>query len=305
MSSYFSNHSSNSRFLSISNSNTPLAAVAPPPSSTATTTTAPIPPKSSASQSAGRARSTSKHFSTSVEAHSEARKAVDEEADVVLASVHPLRNTWVFWFQQRTPGNKLISYEEGIKRVASFSSVESFWSLHTHLTPPSHLLPTTDYLLFHSGIARPVWEDPLNITGGKYIVRLRKGVADRIWEALVCAVVGDMFAACRDGEGRPARESWEDEDAEDGADADVEGEGEELPEICGCTISVRQSEDIISLWNRVEHDARVKERIKETLRQVLNLPTSTIMEYKSNSDSMQDNSSFRNSAVDPTPGAAA
>ncbi|KAK7031998.1 eukaryotic translation initiation factor 4E [Favolaschia claudopus] len=296
MSSYFSNHSSNSRFLSISNSNITVAAAAaaPPPSSTATTTTAPSPPKSSASQSAGRARSTSKHFSTSVDAHSEARKVVDEEADVALASVHPLRNTWVFWFQQRTPGNKLISYEEGIKRVASNPSGPST----PHLTPPSHLLPTTDYLLFHSGVARPVWEDPLNITGGEVHRAAAQGrCGSDLGGVGVCR--GRGYVCCA------ARESWEDEDAEDGADADAEGEGEEMPEICGCTISVRQSEDIISLWNRVEHDARVKERIKETLRQVLNLPTSTIMEYKSNSDSMQDNSSFRNSAVDHTPGGAA
>jgi translation initiation factor 4E len=77
------------------------------------------------------------------------------------------------------------------------TQVESFWALHTHLAPPSLLTPTTDYLLFHTGISRPVWEDPLNITGGKWIIRLRKGVADRVWEALLCAVVGDMFADCR------------------------------------------------------------------------------------------------------------
>lgn len=36
---------------------------------------------------------------------------------------------------------------------------------------------------------------------------------------------------------------------------------EEWPEICGCTISVRQSEDIISIWNRVE-DPKVREKIR-------------------------------------------
>jgi hypothetical protein len=35
--------------------------------------------------------------------------------------------SWVFWFrQQRTPGNKIVSYEDGIKRVAAFSSVRLF-----------------------------------------------------------------------------------------------------------------------------------------------------------------------------------
>ncbi|KAJ7114861.1 translation initiation factor eIF 4e-like domain-containing protein [Mycena epipterygia] len=286
--SYFSNHSSQSRFLAISSSSTSAASSSgTPPPSQAAPQSHPTP-----GQPQGRARSTSKHFSTSVEAH-EGRESDEDEQ---IPNVHPLRNTWVFWFrQQRAPGNKIISYEEGIKRVAAFSSVESFWALHTHLAPPSLLTPTTDYLLFHAGIARPVWEDPLNITGGKWIIRLRKGVADRVWEALLCAVVGDMFADCRDS---TTRESWE--DGSDGG-ADESGSDDAIPEICGCTISVRQSEDIVSLWNHIDQDVHVRERIRDTLRQVLNIPASTIMEYKSNNDSMQDKSSFRNSAIDRTP----
>ncbi|KAJ6553080.1 translation initiation factor eIF 4e-like domain-containing protein, partial [Mycena capillaripes] len=183
-------------------------------------------------------------------------------------------HSWVFWFrQQRAPGNKLLSYEEGIKRVGAFSSVESFWALHMHLAPPSGLTPTTDYLLFHSGITRPVWEDPLNIAGGKWIIRLRKGVADRVWEALLCAVVGDAFAGVRG-------------DCFDFFLIIYEPgtEGEDIPEICGCTISVRAPEDIVSLWNRVDQDVRVRERIRcnflflvwDTLRTVLGLPPSRI-----------------------------
>jgi len=35
----------------------------------------------------------------------------------ISTQVHPLRITWVFWFrQQRTPGNKNVNYEEGIKK---------------------------------------------------------------------------------------------------------------------------------------------------------------------------------------------
>jgi hypothetical protein len=145
---------------------------------------------------------------------------------------------WVFWFrQQRAPGNKITNYEEGIKKISAFASVESFWSLWTHLHPPSALLPTTDYLLFHQGVRRPVWEDPLNLPGGKWILRLRKGVADRIWEDLVLALIGDQFA----GVASPHDDEW--------------------PEICGCTISVRQNEDILSVWNRVD-EPKLRERVR-------------------------------------------
>ncbi|KAL0060411.1 hypothetical protein AAF712_005818 [Marasmius tenuissimus] len=207
-----------------------------------------------------------------------------------------LTGRWVFWFRQhRAPGNKITNYEEGIKKISSLSSVESFWSLWTHLTPPSALQPTTDYLVFHSGIRRPVWEDPLNITGGKWIIRLKKGVADRIWEDLVLAILGEQFDEIKqptetDGDNAVAG-SWE----------DSSDPGSEFPEICGCTISVRQSEDIVSLWNRVESDVKHREKIRDTMRRVLNLPPSTIMEYKTNNDSMNDKSSFRNSAIDRTP----
>jgi translation initiation factor 4E len=166
--------------------------------------------------------------------------------------------------------------------------VESFWSLWTHLNPPSALQPTTDYLLFHSGVRRAVWEDPLNINGGKWIIRLKKGVADRIWEDLVLAVIGDQFDECS-----PMSES-------ETSGEEISGAGVEWSEICGCTISVRQSEDIVSLWNRVGEDVKLREKIRyawsihsalhtrshqrsrDTLRRVLNLPSSTIMEYKSN-----------------------
>jgi hypothetical protein len=36
----------------------------------------------------------------------------------------PIAFRWVFWFrQQHAPGSKVLNYEEGIKKIASFSSV--------------------------------------------------------------------------------------------------------------------------------------------------------------------------------------
>ncbi len=139
---------------------------------------------------------------------------------------------------------------------------ESFWSLWTHLTPPSSLQPTTDYLLFHSGVRRPVWEDPLNLSGGKWIIRLKKGVADRFWEDLVISIIGDQFDGCRSNI-QTSRTSGEGTRAED---AEAEAEAAEWPDICGCTISVRQHEDIVSVWNRVDVDVKVREQIRQVPR---------------------------------------
>ncbi|GLB41740.1 putative eukaryotic translation initiation factor 4E [Lyophyllum shimeji] len=282
MANYFSNHSQ-SRFLA---NNSASANQGNSTMNTQSPNTQPT--------AAPRSRlPSSKHFSTTVSTAVSAERSKETSPNTASpngTAPHPLKTTWVFWFRQhRAPGNKITNYEEGIKKISAFHSVESFWSLWTHLAPPSALQPTTDYLLFHTGIRRPVWEDPLNLTGGKWIIRLKKGVADRIWEDLVMAIIGDQFHECR---------STEEQGSVMNGDGTGDISGNELPEICGCTISVRQSEDIVSLWNRVEGDAKLREKIRDTLRRVLNLPASTIMEYKTNNDSMQDKSSFRNSAID-------
>lgn len=110
-----------------------------------------------------------------------------------------------------------------------------------------------------------MWEDQVNINGGKWIVRLKKGIATRLWENLVIAVIGDQF--------------------------DVGSE------ICGAVLSIRSSEDILSLWNRSAHEGRINLKIRDTMKRVLNLPPETIMEYKTHNDALKDNSSFRNTEV--------
>jgi len=138
----------------------------------------------------------------------------------------------------------------------------------------------------------------MNLSGGKWIIRLKKGIADRFWEDLVMAIIGDQFDECRSTIRTPGMSVSTDEAGK----VDDENEnGAEWPEICGCTISVRQHEDIVSVWNRVDGDLRVREQIRDILRKVLNLSPTTVMEYKSNNDSMQDRSSFRRTNIDRVP----
>ncbi|XP_072021749.1 eukaryotic translation initiation factor 4E type 2-like [Amphiura filiformis] len=178
---------------------------------------------------------------------------------------HPLQYTYSLWFSRRTPGNKTssVNYEQNIKIIGSFASVEQFWALYSHLARPCELTSSSDYHLFKQGI-KPMWEDEANKRGGKWIVRLRKGLASRLWENLILAMLGEQFMV-----------------------------GEE---ICGAVVSIRFAEDIISIWNRTG-DQHITTRIRDTLRRVLNLPPNTIMEYKTHTDSIKDNSSFRNTDV--------
>lgn len=136
--------------------------------------------------------------------------------------------------------------------------------MYSHLRRPHELPTVSDYHLFKQGV-RPVWEDETNINGGKWIVRLKKGLASRYWEDLVMAVIGDQF--------------------------DVG------TEICGAVLSIRGGEDILSLWNHSAHEGRINLKIRDTMKRVLNLPADTIMEYKTHNDALKDNSSFRNTDV--------
>nr|XP_015196006.1 PREDICTED: eukaryotic translation initiation factor 4E type 2-like [Lepisosteus oculatus] len=38
-----------------------------------------------------------------------------------------------------------------------------------------------------------MWEDEANKNGGKWIIRLRKGLASRFWENIILAMLGEQF----------------------------------------------------------------------------------------------------------------
>lgn len=141
-------------------------------------------------------------------------------------SENPLKSTWIVWY--RPPTSKYSDYEKSTIPLASFSTVEAFWTIYSHLKRPSSLPSVSDYHVFKKGV-RPVWEDEENKKGGKWIVRLKKGVSDRFWEDLLLAIVGDQFAEA----------------------------GEE---VCGAVLSVRSGEDVLSVWTRIDGGRNIKIR---------------------------------------------
>ena len=184
--------------------------------------------------------------------------------------VHPLKNTWVVWY--RSPGNKFQDYEKSTHKIAHFGTVEEFWTVYTHLRRPSSLPHVSDYHLFKQGI-RPVWEDKENRNGGKWNLRLKKGVANRYWESLMLAIVGDQF-------------------------------GDAGEDLCGAVLSVRGNEDVLSVWTRVEGAMCLKikyvdppgdrngmcgaDRVnRDIVKRKLNLPAGTRVEWKSHASSLE------------------
>lgn len=134
---------------------------------------------------------------------------------------HQLKDAWSFWYRPPiSKANGYIEYENTLHGIATVQTVEEFWEVYTHLKRPSKLPVVSDYHLFKKDI-RPIWEDDINRKGGKWVVRMKKGVADRYWEDLLLSLIGDQF-------------------------------GDAGEEVCGAVLSMRNGEDILSIWTRTD-----------------------------------------------------
>ncbi|WWC57877.1 uncharacterized protein I303_100412 [Kwoniella dejecticola CBS 10117] len=161
---------------------------------------------------------------------------------------HPLRQDWSISYVHRPPGAK-VDYEKEIRKVATFGSIESFLHLYSHITPPNELPPVTDILVFESRIKRPgVWEEMRD--GGKFTIRLVHPITPLLFENLLLALIADQF--------------------------------EETDHVVGCVLSVRQTEDILSVWVEEENDSVRSGALKERILTLLSLPSTTSCEYRAN-----------------------
>lgn len=166
---------------------------------------------------------------------------------------HKLQYTYCLWFGKKG-SHRAAEYGKSLHFVGRCASVEQWWTLYCHLIKPTVLKPFRKLHLFKSGI-KPMWEDPGNVRGGKWVIRLKKNKIDRAWENVCMAMLGEQFLVG--------------------------------PEICGVVLSTQFPEDLLSIWNRTATDTTSTNRIRDTLRRILNLPPSTHMEYKPHCDSLK------------------
>ena len=132
----------------------------------------------------------------------------------------------------------LGDYEKSLVTVGEFTTVEGFARHVNNIKLPSSLSKNSNYHLFKNGI-RPMWEDPANANGGKWVVLLKNAPAllDHSWANLTMALVGEML------------------DPDD--------------EVCGVVASTKPKVDRIQVWTRgrseVDRINQLGKRIVEVL----------------------------------------
>lgn len=158
---------------------------------------------------------------------------------------HPLMNKWTLWFT-KPPSGKGENWNDLLKEVVTFDSVEEFWGIYNNITKTSELSLKSDYHLFKAGV-RPEWEDEQNKHGGKwaYQFKEKRGVPiDELWLHVMLAAIGETL------------------------------ESDEAHEVMGVVVNVRKGFYRIGVWtktcgkdkSRVNALMEIGKRFKEVLR---------------------------------------
>lgn len=116
-------------------------------------------------------------------------------------------------------------------------------------TPPPVNNLISDINIFRSPI-RPIWEDPHNVGGGRWTLRLRKGCSDRIFEEIVYALVGERIGG----------------EADESIENDGSSNSSPSGKVNGVVLSVRKEEDILSLWCAPTSSRGQRESIRDSIR---------------------------------------
>jgi len=199
-------------------------------------------------------------------------KRVDERGE------HKLQTSWAF-FSHKKPqqhqqsaapaaaagaaggsgGAAFKNYESQLHKLGTFNSLEGFWKLFSWLAQPEDLPVNHDLYLMRNGDV-PAWETFPN--GGNWFVKVRKGnkLVNRLWEELVFACVGELFAE---------------------------------PAIAGVAVCVRPKDDTLQVWLRDASNPDQQFVVGEKIREILNMGANSRIEFKPFSLALQDGSSFR------------
>lgn len=178
-----------------------------------------------------------------------------------------LQNEWVLFydFSARTSTTRERSFGESLKVVAHINSVESFWAMFNAILLPSEMELGANYHFFKKGI-KPLWEDPSNINGGKWVLQLKPAIVkmDSCWMHCLLGLIGEIVDMGDD--------------------------------VTGAVASRRSKIERISIWTRSK-DEQVNLGIGKRLVEAMKLIEHQVefeMSFQHHEDSMERSASFTN-----------
>jgi translation initiation factor 4E len=188
-----------------------------------------------------------------------------EESQQQTSSRTPLHQKWCLWYDNPRLAPADSDWKDNLKKCGSFDDVETFWRIINNVKPASNLALNSNYHLFKEGV-QPMWEDPVNRNGGKFILTIPKkdsksGRCDEWWLYTVLAVIGETL--------------------------DLNGD-----EVCGAVVSIRKSQDRIALWLKSSDKERciaIGERWKKALEM-----NKTSLKYQTHKDAAASGHSYKN-----------
>ncbi|CAG8614563.1 8425_t:CDS:2 [Paraglomus brasilianum] len=166
-----------------------------------------------------------------------------------------------------TPGPKTPTekfYEQNLQTIGTFNTVQTFCRYFNWVKKPSHLDVNTNFHIFKDKI-KPMWEDPANANGGKWVISMRNPqLLDRCWTWLVYALVGEEL--------------------------------DEGDDICGAVMSRRLRGDRIAVWVRDKDNVPVINGIGKRLLKILDLldEKGIGMDFQFNEDALKSGTSYNN-----------
>ncbi|KAI8809961.1 eukaryotic translation initiation factor 4E [Cladochytrium replicatum] len=176
---------------------------------------------------------------------------------------HPLQNRWTLWFDNPQKKTTQANWSQNLKKVITVGTVEDFWGMYNNVMKATGLMAGANYSFFKEGV-QPMWEDPANEKGGKWVVPIPRGkrdtLLDQYWLNTILACVGEEF-----------------------------NRGDE---ICGVVVSVRKAQDRLSIWTKTASDKEATEEIGRQLKKALGIEIE--IGFQGHSEALQRNASYSN-----------
>jgi translation initiation factor 4E len=181
--------------------------------------------------------------------------ALKEEAN------KPLHNKWVMWFDNPKTAKLGDSWMDNLQNTkGTFETPAQFWAMYNNLKPASKLSMGSNYHLFKDGI-EPMWEDPQNQNGGKWVFTIFKKDPkirriDEWWLFTCLSLIGETL--------------------------DLHGD-----QVCGAVVSIRKQQDRIALWLKTD-DGELASQIGARWKLAMSIPNS--LKYQVHRDGKLSNS---------------